>query len=207
MTVQSVVHVIDDDAEFRKSATRLLRLSGYEAFQYETAQQFIDQWKTDTPGCILLDLDMPKINGLQLLERLHELHAALPVIFLSGRGDIRSSVKAIKAGAQDFLCKPASRKELVTVIEQALSRNHETIESHARLEDFRSRVNALTPREKQVFASVVGGKLNKQVAHALSISERTIKAHRQKVMHKLKVHSVVELVSFAERLNALEAAE
>ena len=206
MIVQPIIHVVDDDADFRKSIARLLRLSGYVASQYDSAQQFLDECNQEVPGCVLLDLDMPKMTGLQLLGRLEELHTSLPIIFLSGRGNIASSVKAIKAGAEDFLCKPASRKDVLEAIERAISRNQTMLEKKAQIDDFRARVAALTPREKQVYALVVSGKLNKQIAYELSTTERTIKAHRQKVMHKLHVQTVVDLVSFAERFAALDKA-
>jgi len=206
MIVQPIIHVVDDDADFRKSIARLLRLSGYVASQYDSAQQFLDECNQEVPGCVLLDLDMPKMTGLQLLGRLEELHTSLPIIFLSGRGNIASSVKAIKAGAEDFLCKPASRKDVLEAIERAISRNQKMLEKKAQIDDFRARVAALTPREKQVYALVVSGKLNKQIAYELSTTERTIKAHRQKVMHKLHVQTVVDLVSFAERFAALDKA-
>ena len=206
MIVQPIIHVVDDDADFRKSIARLLRLSGYVASQYDSAQQFLDECNQEVPGCVLLDLDMPKMTGLQLLGRLEELHTSLPIIFLSGRGNIASSVKAIKAGAEDFLCKPASRKDVLEAIERAISRNQTMLEKKAQIDDFRARVAALTPREKQVYALVVSGKLNKQIAYELSTTERTIKAHRQKVMHKLHVQTVVDLVSFAERFVALDKA-
>src|SRR4249919_439599 len=204
MMDQPTIHVVDDDADFRKSITRLLHLSGYAALQYASAQQFLDEFKDDSPGCVLLDLDMPKINGLQLLDRLQQMHATLPIVFLSGRGNIASGVKAIKGGAEDFLCKPASRKDVLAAIERAMGRNRKMREKRAQLDDCHSRLNTLTPREKQVYALVVVGKLNKQIAHEPSTTERTIKAHRQKVMHKLHAQTVVELVSFAERLTALD---
>ena len=203
MTTQATVHVVDDDAEFRKSVSRLLKLSGYETVHYDSADQLLQQLPGCGPGCILLDLNMPKQNGLQLQARLAELAADLPVVFLTGRGDIASSVKALKAGAEDFLCKPVSKQDLLNALERAIVRDQQTRENRAQLETLRERLSTLTPRERQVYALVVVGKLNKQIAYELSTTERTIKAHRQKVMHKLQARSVVELVAFSERVVAL----
>jgi FixJ family two-component response regulator len=207
MMVKPVVHIVDDDAEFRKSITRLLLLSGYDACQYNSGHQFLEQFNNEQPGCVLIDLDMPQMNGLQLQACLGARHPYMPVVFLSGRGDVRSSVKAIKAGADDFLCKPASRKELINAIERAIERNQRVRETYAPLKDYRERFEALTPRERQVYALVVAGKINKQIAHELNTSERTIKAHRQKVMYKLQARSIVELVSIYERLSSIDNAE
>jgi FixJ family two-component response regulator len=201
--MQPTVHVVDDDAEFRRSVTRLLKLSGYEIAHYENADQLLEQLPDCGPGCILLDLNMPKQNGLQLQARLAELAADLPIVFLTGRGDIASSVKALKAGAEDFLCKPVSKQALFDALERAIARDRQTRENRAQLENLRERLNKLTPREKQVYALVVTGKLNKQIAYELSATERTIKAHRQKVMHKLQARSVVELVAFSDRVVTL----
>jgi FixJ family two-component response regulator len=203
MTTLATVHVVDDDAEFRKSVGRLLKLSGYETVHYDSADQLLQQLPDHGPGCILLDLNMPKQNGLQLQARLAELAADLPVVFLTGRGDIASSVKALKAGAEDFLCKPVSKQDLLNAFERAVARDQQSRENRAQLELLRERLDMLTPRERQVYALVVVGKLNKQIAYELNTTERTIKAHRQKVMHKLQARSVVELVAFSERVVAL----
>ena len=203
MTTQPTVHVVDDDAEFRRSVVRLLRLSGYESAQYESADQLLQQLPEYARGCILLDLNMPKLNGLQLQARLAEINADLPIVFLTGRGDIPSSVRALKAGAEDFLCKPAPKQELLNAIERAFSRDQRIGEDRVELETLRARFDLLTPREKQVYEWVITGKLNKQIAYELKATERTIKAHRQNMMHKLQTRSVVELLAFAERMSAL----
>ena len=156
-----------------------------------------------TPGCILLDVRMPGVSGPELQARLVAAGNPLLIVFLTGHGDIPTSVKAIKAGAEDFLSKPVSRKTLVEAIQRALVRYEETRERNLRLDASRALVASLTPRESEVFALVVRGKLNKQIAHELGTSERTIKAHRHAVMEKLKVQSLAEAVSIAERLGLL----
>jgi FixJ family two-component response regulator len=206
MTNRPMVHVVDDDADFRKSIVRLLQVSGYDIAHYESADQLLLHLPTGGPCCILLDLNMPKLNGLELQARLAAMDARMPIIFLTGRGDIASSVRALKAGAEDFLCKPASKHDLLDAIERALCRDQKARGDQAELESLRVLFNRLTPREKQVYALVITGKLNKQIAHELNATERTIKAHRQNMMHKLQTRSIVELLSFAERLNALDLA-
>lgn len=207
MTNRPTVYIVDDDADFRKSIVQLLRLSGYDIAHYESADQFLLNLPDSGPCCILLDLNMPKMNGLQVQARLAEMHAELPIIFLTGRGDISSSVKALKAGAEDFLCKPANKHDLLEAIERALTRDQKTRDDRAELTGLRGLFDKLTRREKQVYALVLAGKLNKQIAYELSATERTIKAHRQNMMHKLQTRSVVELLSFAERINALAGAQ
>ena len=200
MMDKPTIHVVDDDPAFRKSVARLLRLSGYETAHYESGSELLEQLKECGPGCILLDLDMPGLSGLQLQTNVAGLEAPLPIVFLTGRGNIQASVKAMKAGAEDFLCKPISKQELLAAIERAVERDAKARAARAELTDRRARVDTLTPREKQVFGLVVTGKLNKQIAYEISTTERTVKAHRQKVMHKLQARSVIDLVSFAERL-------
>lgn len=201
---QATVHIVDDDGEFRRALARLLRLSDFMVREYAAAQEFLDAFKDDAPGCILLDLDMPRMNGLQLLTRLQDLDNSLPIIFLSGRGTIPSSVKAIKGGAEDFLCKPVKQKDVLEAIHRAIGRNKKSLEQKAMLQEFRARYGSLSARQKQVYALVTAGRLNKQIANELSTTERTIKAHRQQVMQKLHVRTVAELVSFAARFAAID---
>jgi FixJ family two-component response regulator len=206
MTSRATVYVVDDDADFRKSVVRLLQVSGYDIAHYESADQLLLHLPASGPCCILLDLNMPKFNGLELQARLAAMDARMPIIFLTGRGDVSSSVSALKAGAEDFLCKPASKHDLLGAIERAICRDQKAREDHAELEGLRARFNRLTPRERQVYALVITGKLNKQIAYELSATERTIKAHRQNMMHKLSTRSVIELLSFAERMSTLGGA-
>jgi FixJ family two-component response regulator len=207
MTNRATVYVVDDDADFRKSIVQLLRLSGYDIEHYESADQFLLHLPDSGPCCILLDLNMPKMNGLEVQARLAEMHAELPIVFLTGRGNISSSVKALKAGAEDYLCKPANKDDLLEAIERAITRDQKTREDQARLASLRALFDKLTRREKQVYWLVVVGRLNKQIAYELSATERTIKAHRHNMMRKLQTRSVVELLSFAERMSALGGTE
>jgi FixJ family two-component response regulator len=196
MTAAScIVHVVDDDASWRKSVARLLEVVGYRVLQYESAEQFLEMAGAETPGCILLDLRMPGLGGLQLQQRLAEMRRVLPIVFLSGHGNIPSSVLAMKAGAQDFLTKPVATDVLLGAVEQAIARDRENRSTQARLDAERSLVEALTPTERKVFDRVVRGKLNKQIALDLGTAERTIKWHRHNLMQKLQVQSLAELVS------------
>jgi FixJ family two-component response regulator len=195
-----VIHVVDDDASFRVAIARLLRASGYQVELYESAAHLLDQQPIEGPGCLLLDILMPGLDGLQLQDRLCEIGNALPIVFLTGQADIRMSVHAIKAGAQEFLCKPVSEEQLLEAIAVALARYGETSSRREQLNTLRARVGELTPRERQVFESVIRGKLNKQIASELGTSVRTIKAHRHAVMDKLRADSLAELVTFAGQL-------
>lgn len=195
-----VVHVIDDDASWRVSVQRLMSAAGYQVSLYESAEVFLETVIPDEPGCILLDIRMPGLTGLQLQQRLAKDHYALPIIFLSGHGDIPTSVQAMKAGAEDFLTKPVDADVLFRAVEQAIARSrHERAnrEEHAALQ---ARFAALTPTEHKVLALVVRGKLNKHIAVELGTAERTVKWHRHNLMEKLEVDSVAQLVSLAEKL-------
>jgi FixJ family two-component response regulator len=206
ITEAPVIHVVDDDESFRMAVARLLKACGYQVALYESARQLLEKPPAMEPGCILLDVRMPGMSGHELQARLLKIGNALPIVFLTGHGDIRMSVRAIKAGAEDFLSKPVSRKTLIEAIERALVRQQEACEQNLRLGSLRAVAATLTPRESEVFALIVRGKLNKQIAHELGTSVRTIKAHRHAVMQKLKVHSLAEAVSIAERLGMLLGA-
>ena len=207
MTSESqVIHVVDDDASFRTAVGRLLQASGYQVALYESGEQFLKNPPATEPGCILLDVSMSGLSGLQLQDHLAKLGGMLPIVFLTGHGDIPTSVKAIKAGAEDFLSKPATKATLLGAVERALGRYHEMHQRHERLGALRALVDSFTRRESEVFALVVRGKLNKQIAFELGTSERTVKAHRHNIMQKLKVHSLAEAVSIAERLGIVKEA-
>jgi FixJ family two-component response regulator len=206
MSASPVVHIVDDDASFRTAVARLLRAAGYEVALYESGDQVLKNPPGNQPGCILLDMRMAGMSGLELQARLAKLDCALPIVFLTGHGDIPTSVKAVKAGAEDFLSKPVTRVTLLEAINRALVRHRQAREQHDRLAALRSLVAALSLREQEVFALVVRGKLNKQIAFELGTSERTIKAHRHNIMQKLQVRSVAEAVSIAERLGILAPA-
>jgi RNA polymerase sigma factor (sigma-70 family) len=203
----TTVHVIDDDPAFRTAIGRVLKASGYAVALYESAAQLLDHLPgDDEPSCILLDVRMPEVSGTELQDRLAERAPLLPVVFLTGHGDIPTSVRAMKAGAEDFLTKPVGKDRLVAAIELAVAGFAEKRERLHRTNRLRDLLSTLTPRERQVFELVVLGKLNKQVAFELGTSERTVKAHRLKVMEKLCVHSLAELVSAAERLGVSRSA-
>ncbi|MGY0572603.1 response regulator transcription factor [Bradyrhizobium sp. RDM12] len=205
MTGAPVIHVVDDDPSFRTAISRLLKISGYQVADYESAAYFLRSIKDAKPGCLLLDVQMPSFGGLQLQEELAKLSPDWPIIFMTAHGDIPTSVRAIKAGAEDFLSKPVSKDTLLPAIERALVRYAGMRESRDQLHSLRSLVETLTPRESEVFSLMVRGRLNKQIAHALGTSERTVKAHRHAVMQKLQVQSFAEVVSIAERVGLLTA--
>ncbi|MFZ0838411.1 MAG: response regulator transcription factor [Xanthobacteraceae bacterium] len=202
-----IVHIVDDDAPFRTAVRRVLDASGYRVALYDSAEQLLAKLPAGEPGCILLDVRMPGLSGPQLQERLAELGNRVPIVFLTGHGDIPMSVQAIKAGAEDFLTKPVAREKLVAAVERALTRDAQQRAHDSELDGLRARVSRLTPRESEVFALVVRGKLNKQIAGELGTAERTVKAHRQKVMEKCEAQSLAELVRMAERLGMVAVPE
>ncbi len=199
-----MVHVVDDDASFRTAIERRLKKAGYTVATYSSAQQLLIHLPDDKePGCILLDVRIPGLSGPELQGRLNELGSILPIVFLTGYADVQTTVRTIKAGAEDFLTKPVSSEQLLGAIERALA-HHETLSAQrSKLDVVRAQIATLTPRERQVFELVVRGKINKQIAHELGTTERTIKAHRQQVMEKAKIQSLAELVSIAEHLGIL----
>ena len=200
-----LVHIIDDDASFRTAIERRLKLAGYDVETYSSAQQLLDRLPgVEKPGCILLDVQMPGLSGLDLQSRLIERGSILPIIFVTGYADTPATVRAIKAGAEDFLTKPATSAQLIDAIERAMTRYESARRQRNELNSFRGLVATLTPRERQVFNLIVRGKINKQIAHELGTTERTVKAHRHQVMEKMQVHSLAELVSNAERLGMLD---
>lgn len=201
-----VVHIVDDDQSFRTAVGRLLSASGFRVSLYESGNEFLAQLDGDEPGCILLDVGLPGLSGLDLQERLIERAPLLPIVFLTGQGDVRTSVQAMKAGAEDFLEKPTSKEALLEAVERALRRCETRRLELDHIHGLRARLKALTPREFDVFRLIVRGKLNKQIAYALGTSERTVKAHRHNVMEKLGVRSLAETVSIAERLGLVDRA-
>jgi FixJ family two-component response regulator len=204
--VPGLVHVVDDDASFRTAIERRLKLAGYEVKTYSSAQQLLDRPPgVEKPGCILLDVQMPGLSGPELQSRLTELGSILPIIFVTGHADTPTTVLAIKAGAEDFLTKPASSEQLIDAIERAMARYESLRGQQSKLESLRALVATLTPRERQVLGLIVRGKINKQIAFELGTTERTVKAHRHQVMGKMQVRSLAELVSIAEHLGMLNA--
>ncbi|MDA9467792.1 MULTISPECIES: response regulator transcription factor [Bradyrhizobium] len=200
-----LVHVVDDDASFRTAIERRLRLAGYDVATYSSAEELLGRLPSvEQPACVLLDVKIPGLSGPDLQSRLIEIGSTLPIIFVTGYADTATTVRTIKAGAEDFLTKPVSSEQLIDAIERAMSRQNVSQSQRSRLDAFRALVSSLTPRERQVFDLVVRGKINKQIAHELGTTERTIKAHRHQVMEKMRVHSLAELVSIAERLGLVD---
>jgi FixJ family two-component response regulator len=205
--VQGFVHIVDDDASFRTAMERRLKHSGYEVATYASAQLLLDRLPNESvSGCILLDVRIPGMDGPTLQMRLSELGSTLPIIFLTGHPDIATTVRTIKAGADDFLTKPVPSDDLLRAIERAFARHETSRNLKEKLDAVRSRIATLTPREREVFELIVRGQTNKHAARSLGSTERTIKAHRHKVMEKMQVRSLAELVSLAERVGVLRSA-
>jgi FixJ family two-component response regulator len=199
-----IVHVVDDDASFRTAIQRRLEMAGYRVLTYTSGQQLLDQLPDENePGCILLDVRMPGVSGPELQGRLTELGSTLPIVFLTGYTDITVTVRTIKAGADDYFIKPVNSDELLGAVEKAIARHETARVLKTELEALRARLSTLTPRQRQVFDLIVRGKTHKHIARELGSSERTIKAHRQVIMEKMKVQSLVQLVTIAERLGIL----
>ena len=199
-----LVHIVDDDASFRTAIERRLKKAGYEVETYPSAQHLLDRLPNETElGCILLDVRIPGLSGPELQTRLSELGSTLPIVFLTGYAEVQTTVRAIKAGAEDVLTKPVSSEELLGAIERALAHHQVTRSQREKLDVVRAHIAKLTPREREVFELVIRGKTNKQVANVLGATERTIKAHRHRVMEKMQVQSLAELVSLAERSGIL----
>ena len=202
MAGTAVIHVVDDDASVRESLDRLLGALGFEVRQYASAGELLLAWPEDTPGCVLLDVRMPGPSGLDLQNALSRRADAPPVVFLTGYGDIPMSVLAIRRGAVDFLTKPVQKTELLAAVAAALQRDLERRERSHTQQRMRERFESLSSRERAVFAQVIEGRLNKQIADSLGTCERTVKAHRAQMMEKMHVNSVAELVHQAMQLAA-----
>lgn len=188
-----LIRVVDDDTSFRKALARMLRASGFEVLTFASAEEFLAGLEPDVAGCVLVDLQMPGLSGLDLQEALEREGCALPVIFLSGQGDIPSTVKAMRRGAEDFLTKLAPKEELLAAVDRAIERDKRERSGRARQDALRASFATLTPREREVLQHVVQGKANKQIACALDIHERTVKLYRTSIKAKLNVHSTAEL--------------
>jgi len=193
------IFLVDDDPSVLKALDRLLRSAGYCVEAFACPQAFLSSYDPEQAGCLLLDLTMPGMSGMDVQQRLSEAGASLPIVFLTGQGDIPTSVRAIKNGAVDFLTKPVVDETLFAVIREALVKNVANRLSHAELALIRRRLASLTPRELEVFKHVVAGRLNKQIAADLGTVEKTIKVHRGRVMQKMQAKSLVELVRLAEQ--------
>ena len=198
--MEATVYVVDDDPSVLKSLRRLLESAGYKVRVFASAQEFLRPKQTDRPACLILDVSMPGLSGMQLQESLVEESISLPIIFISGHGDIPTSVRAIKSGAVDFLPKPFDDAMLLKAVREALDKSRREYAAQAEAAEAKQRLASLTPREAEVFAHVVTGKMNRQIAAELGISEKTVKVHRGRVMEKLGIWSVAELVRLAEKV-------
>ena len=195
-----IVYVVDDDPSVRKALERLLRSGGYETKTFASALEFLDDGPSHAPGCLVLDIKMPKLNGLELQDRLAEKEIFIPIIFITAYGTVPDSVRAFKAGATDFLEKPFKEHELLDAVSRGIQKHLILMKQKKRMKILTERLHTLTPREHEVLKLVVSGMLNKQAAWDLGISEKTVKVHRAKVMQKMKADSFADLVRIAETL-------
>ena len=201
-----MVFVVDDDISVRESLELLIQNEGWQPKTFESAQEFLDYRRALISSCLVLDLSLPGLNGLELQKRVAVERPEIPIIFITGHGDIPKTVEAMKGGAVEFLTKPFNDEVLLTAIRRALERSRLALAHEIELQELRDRYASLTPREGQVMALVVSGLLNKQVGGELGISEKTVKAHRGQVMQKMKANSVADLVKMVEKLRPNERA-
>jgi FixJ family two-component response regulator len=205
-TAPPVVFVVDDDPSVRKAVERLVNSAGMDAMTYASAQEYLSSFDTERPGCLILDLSMPGVGGLELQQVLETRSTAPPIIFLTGYGDVPATVEAMKRGAVEFLTKPVDDCVLIDAIRSALAKDHADRHSRTALVEIRSRLDTLTPRELEVLRHVIAGRLNKQIAADLGTVEKTIKVHRSHLMQKLQVKSVAALVRLAGQAGIIPAS-
>lgn len=204
---EPVVFLVDDDPSVRKSLSRLISSAGYPVEAFSSAREFLNRNPSDDSGCLLLDIRMPGINGIELQEELVLSRKPMPIIFMSAHASVPISVRAMKGGAVDFLTKPFSADELVSAIKNAVDKITKRRSEDSQLHEIKERISSLTPREYEVFRLVVQGFLNKQIGSQLGISEKTVKVHRSRVMEKMKAGSLAELVLFAQKSGTMAANE
>jgi len=202
-----VVIIVDDDPSFRSFLARLVSTVGLKTIAFASAEEFLDASLPNVPACLVLDVQMPGLSGLDLQRELARRQRTLPIVFMTGHGDIPMTVEAMKAGAVGFLTKPFRNQDLIDAVKEGIGRDRETRKVLDEVAEIRSRYDSLTAREREVFALVTTGALNKQIAHQLGTSERTIKAHRAQVVLKMQADSVAELVRMADRLGVVSPQE
>lgn len=203
----ATVFLVDDESSVLRALSRLLRLAGYRVCAFLSSEQFLAGHDNAAPGCVVVDLAMPGSNGLDLQNALAASGSLRPIVFISGHANIPSSVQAMKAGAIDFLTKPVKEQDLLAAVRHAVAKDCEVRQAWAELEQVCARLATLTPREREVFQQVVAGRLNKQIAADLGTVEKTIKVHRSRMMGKMGVHSLADLVRMAERTKMGEAGQ
>jgi len=199
------VFLVDDDASVLKALSRVLREDGWSVQTFESAEAFLSRRAPDMYGCLVLDVTMPDIDGLELQRRLGEAGQSLPIVFVTGHGDIPMSVQAIKAGAADFLTKPVQAQALVRAVRSAIEQHESALQAREVTAKFRERLASLTPREREVLAALAAGKLNKQIASDLGVVEQTIKFHRARIMERMQAKTVAELMHIAAHLRLTPA--
>ena len=197
MNDDATIHLVDDEPDLRRALARLLRTEGFQVASHESGEAFLEAVPARELGCLLLDISMPGIDGLETQRQMQQRGLRLPIVFLTARGGLPESVRAVKAGAVDFLAKPVRREELLAAIHTALEQARQWRDDDAVRDALRQRLARLTPREREVFEHVIAGRLNKVIADRLGTSEQTIKVHRGRVMEKLQANSVAELVRIA----------